>query len=311
MRTMEIHNENSTEETKNNNTPPRKTAILELLLKVDPDHHLVKKYNEQAAEYENNLNDQIKALAMKKDSKIILPELKPIDFENLYSRFLEAFEFFNGKKFDEKANEGEGRILARTICLYLTGKKAFLNSPLINKEISRPDLNKGILMIGGKGIGKTSIMKTFNEMFFYARSHGLTVEDIAGTHQQLSRYKLGFGYFTADEVVDAYELCSTDLDKKAFNKKYAFGFKYFDDIMAEEMASNFGKRDIFRKMFEKRYANNARTLISLNYFDEEDGIQKDVDKTLNAFGNRYGDRVFDRLFEMFNIIELKGDSLRK
>jgi|GEM_PF-731211 len=307
---MEIHKENSTEETKNN-APPRKTAILEMLLKVDPNHHLVQKYNQQAAEYEKNLNDQIKVLEQKKDSKIILPELKPIDVESLYSRFLEAFEFFNGKKFDEKVNEGEGRILARTICLYLTGKKAFLKSPLINSQISKPDLSKGILIIGGKGIGKTSIMRTFNEMFFYARSHGLTVTDIEGTHQQLRRYRLGFGYFTADEVVDAYEFCSSDLDKKAFNKKYAHGFKYFDDIMAEEMASNFGKRDIFRKMFEKRYANNAKTLISMNYFDEQDGIQKDIDKTLHAFGNRYGDRVFDRLFEMFNIIELKGESLRK
>lgn len=304
---MEIHNENSTEA----NNSPRRSAILEMLLKVDPDHHLVQKYNQQVAEYEKNLRGQIQALESKEDSKIILPELKEIDFESLYARFLEAFEFFNGKKFDEKANNGEGRILARTICLYLTGNKSFLKSPLINRKISQPDLNKGILMIGGKGIGKTSIMKTFNEMFFYARSYGLTVEDIGGTHQQLKRYKLGFGYFTADEVVDAYEFCSNDIDKKAFNKKYSNGFKYFDDIMAEEMASNYGKRDIFRKLFEKRYANNAKTMISLNYYDEEDGSQKDIDKTLNAFGNRYGDRVFDRLFEMYNVIELKGESLRK
>ena len=40
-------------------------------------------------------------------------------------------------------------------------------------------------------------------------------------------------------------------------------------------------------------------------------FQKDVSKTLNAFGNRYGDRVFDRIFEMFNVIELTGNSLRR
>lgn len=305
---MEIHNETSTED---KNTPPRKTAILEMLLKVKPDHHLVKKYNQQAAEYENNLNAQINALELNSSSKIILPELKEMKFESLYSRFLEAFEFFNGKKFDEEINNGEGKILAGTICLYLLGKKSFLKSPLINKKISKPNLSKGILMVGGKGIGKTSIIKTFNEMLIYARNNSLTVEDIEGTHQQLCRYKLKFGYFTADEVVDAYEYCTNDVDKKAFNQKFSNGFKYFDDIMAEEMASNYGKRDIFRKLFEKRYANNARTLISLNYHDEEDGIQKSIDKTLHAFGNRYGDRVLDRLFEMYNVIELKGESLRK
>jgi DNA replication protein DnaC len=166
-------------------------------------------------------------------------------------------------------------------------------------------------MVGGKGIGKTSIMRTFNDMFFCSRNNPLTVQDIEGNHTLLKRYKMGFGFFSADEVVDAYEFCANEQEKKAFNKKFAFGFKYFDDIMAEEMAQNYGKRDIFRKMFEKRYYNQAKTMISMNYHDEDEGREKSLSKTLNAFGNRYGDRVFDRSFEMFNVLELKGESLRK
>ncbi|WP_027381858.1 hypothetical protein [Epilithonimonas caeni] len=301
-----------------NNTPPRKTAILEMLLKVDKDHPLVKKYNEQNDEYLKNLNNQISALEKKNSEKIILPELKPIDVESFYSRFLEAFEFFNGKKFDENVNDGECRKLARTLCAYLIGKKDFLRSPLLNRDVSEPSLNKGILMIGGKGIGKTTIMKTFKEMFLYASNPNykpLTVQDIEGTHQILNRYiqrdKMSFGFHTANEVVDAYEAIEDSKEQENFNIKYSQGFRYFDDIMTEEVASRYGKRDIFRTIFEKRYSNHAKTMVSINYHDEQEGKQKNLEKTLTAFGNRYGDRVFDRSFEMYNIIELKGDSLRK
>ena len=63
-------------------------------------------------------------------------------------------------------------------------------------------------------------------------------------------------------------------------------------------------------MVLNRYSKKSKTIISVNY-DEEDGKQMSVSKTLNAFGNRYGDRVFDRIFEMFNVIELTGNSLRR
>lgn len=306
---MEI--ERSTEITNNNSTPPRKSSVLEMVLKIKPDHPLVEKYNIQKEEYENNLLQQAEALKNKNPNTIEHPELQKINLKSFYQRFLEAFEFFNKKKFDENVNDEEGKKLAGTLCTYLAGSKSFLNSPLLNKSVSEPSLDKGILIVGGKGVGKTSIMRTFNDMLFIAGNHPITVEDIAGNHQLLRRYKLNFGFFSADEVVDAYEFCANEQEKKSFNNKFAHGFKYFDDIMAEEMAQNYGKRDIFRKLFEKRYFNQAKTMISMNYQDEENGIQKDLSKTLNAFGDRYGDRVFDRMFEMFNVIELSGESLRK
>jgi DNA replication protein DnaC len=298
-------------ETSNDVKPPRRSSIIEMLLKVDPDHHLVKKYNAQVEEYQKNLQEQITCLERKPNLNFKLPELKPMKMEKFYERFLEAFEYFNKKKFDEEVNDGEGRHLARLLCSYLAGRKSFYENPLLNSEVSQPDLNKGILIVGGKGVGKTAIVRTFHDMFFYARNNPLTVEDSQGNHQPLRRYKLGFGFFSADEVVDAYEFCANEQEKKAFNNKFAFGFKGFDDIMAEEMAQNYGKRDIFRKLFEKRYYNKAKTMVTMNYYDEENGIQKNLSKTLNAFGDRYGDRVFDRSYEMFNIAELKGESLRK
>lgn len=305
---MEI--EKSTE-TNSNSSPPRRSSIVEQLFRINPDHPLVQKYNEQLEEYNKNLQNQIIALEEKQKLIVELPELRPMKMEKFYDRFLEAFEYFNKKKFDEKVNDGEGRHLARLLCSYLAGRKSFYENPLLNHEVSKPDLNKGIMIVGGKGVGKTAIVRTFHDMFFYARNNHLTVEDANGNHQPLQRYKLGFGLFSADEVVDAYEFCANEQEKKAFNSKFSFGFKGFDDIMAEEMAQNYGKRDIFRKLFEKRYYNKAKTMVTMNYYDEENGTQKNLSKTLNAFGDRYGDRVFDRSYEMFNIVELKGESLRK
>ena len=74
--------------------------------------------------------------------------------------------------------------------------------------------------------------------------------------------------------------------------------------MTESTASNYGKLEIFKDLFEMRYTNRAKTLISLNYAGT-------LDETLDEISKKYGERVYDRLFEMFNIIELHGESLRK
>ena len=75
--------------------------------------------------------------------------------------------------------------------------------------------------------------------------------------------------------------------------------------MAEEKANNYGKIELFKQIFEKRYSNRTKTIISLNYVGDT------VESTLEAFAERYGERNYDRIFEMYNIIELKGESLRK
>lgn len=292
------------------NKSPVMSSAVAMLFKINPDHKLVQEYQNQYEKYLENLKNQSESYENKKPD-IILPDIKPIDVESIYEVFKAAFNFFRGKCFDENVNGGEGRKLARTLCAYFIGKKAFIKSPLINSKVSVPSLEKGIMIIGGKGIGKTDILKTFYEMFYYSLNHPIMVKDIEGTNQFLGRYKLNFHFHTANEVVENFEYCSNENDKKAFNEKFASGFRYFDDVMSENIGSNYGKFEVFKTILENRYSKKSKTIISVNYHDEEDGKHKDVSKTLNAFGNRYGDRVFDRVFEMFNVIELNGNSLRK
>ena len=75
----------------------------------------------------------------------------------------------------------------------------------------------------------------------------------------------------------------------------------FDDLGAEREASNYGKEDIFIRILEFRYEEfkhrEIKTFITTNY-------------TLQDVKKRYGIRVYDRFKEMFNFIELDGESRR-
>lgn len=282
--------------------PPKKTSAIEMLLKSgNTDHAIIKKYMEEYEEYQNNFENFISNLPKKEAVK--LPELQPIPVDNLYEVFKEGFKFFNGKHFDENCNDGEGRKLARTLCAYFLQKEGFYKSPIIN-NISNPNLKKGLMIIGSYGTGKTCILKTFYQIFANANNHPISVIDRNSTIQFLGRYKLGFGYFTANDVVKKFESILDHTEKEIFWNRYSTGIKYFDDIMTENTASNYGKIEIFKDILEMRYSNNAKTLVSLNYTGT-------VSETLEAISDKYGERVYDRLFEMFNIIELKGESLRK
>ena len=161
-------------------------------------------------------------------------------------------------------------------------------------KISEPSLDKGLLIIGGYGNGKTSIMRA--------------LEDV------LKTTNVSFKGFTANEIVKIYEQANNPLDKAEFDRITSRGTRYFDDILTERQASNYGKQNLFKDIFEERYNKGRRTYISCNYLDEniEKGISKEnLNMSLIQFGEKYGSRVYDRLFAMFNIIEFKGRSFRK
>lgn len=291
--------------------PPRKSATIDALLKVNKvDHPIAKKYLEEFEKYQNALSDHMAALPQKEE--VILPELKAINAESFYDLFKSAFELFQKKPFDETTNNNEARRLVRTLCAYFMQKKAFYRSPLLNEK-SVPDLNKGIMIIGGYGTGKTSILNTFHQMFKTAACMPIQVCDISGTQQLLGRYKMSFGYYTANELVKTFESISDPLEKEMFWSRFSKGTKYFDDIMTESTASNYGKIEIFKDLLEMRYTNEAKTIVSMNYSigDPLDDKADIVDQTLISVSKKYGERVYDRIFEMFNILELQGESLRK
>lgn len=302
MDTPQKQPEASKEQSADKLAPPRRSATIHALLKLNKiEHPIAKKFLDEYAKYQEHHDQIIRALPTKQVH--VLPELKPIDLESFYDLFRSAFKFFQKKDFDESANNYEARKLARTLCAYFGQRKSFLRSPLLTVK-SIPSLDKGIMMVGGYGIGKTAIMNTFHMMFKTAATYPVEVRDISGTIQIFGRYKMAFGYHTANDLVKTYESLASPDEKKFFWDRLTNGTKYFDDIMTESTASNFGKVEIFKDIFEMRYTNSAKTLISLNYAGS-------LDDTLDAFSDKYGERLYDRTFEMFNIIELKGESLRE
>ena len=149
---------------------------------------------------------------------------------------------------------------------------------------------KGLLLIGNYGTGKTSTMRT--------------IEQILRDNHLKGQFK---GY-TANEIVELYEECQTPQDKKGFWKRMLIHIIYIDDVKTEREASNYGKANIIKEIIEKRYDRGLLTHISCNY---KSGHANEIEPGIAEFGERYGGRVLDRIFEMFNIIEFKQKSFRK
>jgi len=181
---------------------------------------------------------------------------------------------------------------------YFSKDPRFFKCENLSKS-SNPSFDKGILIVGTFGNGKTAAMRVFEKIFRTVKG-------------------MSFKGYTANEVVTMFEKCNDELSKEDFNKKVNLGQRYFDDIKTERIASNYGKVNIFKDILETRYNKMfdkieekkiiEKTYITCNY---KEGFEGNVEVALEEFGEKYGGRVYDRLFEMFNVIEFKGKSFRK
>jgi len=275
---------------------------------TDVEKRQVKKY-----ETDRGLSPEQKAKVAEyfesiQDKKVELPEYADANLSHLYKMFLDFYIIENKKEFYPKANNGEAKILIYTLLAYFFKDEMFFDSPILNKTISNPDLNKGLLVVGGTGCGKTSTFKAVHNMLFTGCTTPVkSILDIKGNLQPITRYKPLFGFSTCNDVVSEYEGLNTAEEKKNFWNKYTKATRYFDDLTTEREASNYGKVNLFQEMFEKRSIDLPKTIATMNYNDQSGSLEQ----TLDYLGQKYGFRVHDRLFQMFNIIELKGTSLRK
>lgn len=208
----------------------------------------------------------------------------------LWDFFLIEYEIVNKRKF---VISDESKAFVFTVMYYFLQSSNFYNSPLFypvpNCEIS---LKKGLLIVGGVGVGKTSIMKTIVSL--------------------ISKCSLNFDqqpvrmHNTVD-IVEEFESCANS-SRIDVSRKYSKSFRVFDDVKNEREASNYGKVDLFKDILYKRCENqNFRTVILCNYESEFNG---NIYQAIEGFA-RYGHRNYDRLFQAFNFIELKGKSNRK
>lgn len=208
-----------------------------------------------------------------------------VTYDELFFAFEREFKNETGVELSRDRERLED--YKTVLCYFAKDERFFKCDRLTNKSV--PSFDKGLLIVGGYGNGKSTIMKCVQRAL-------------------RSFYTQQFRFHTANSVVDEFESCEDASHKKAFWKTFSTGAKCFDDVKTERDASNYGKYNLFKDIIERRYDEGIKTFLTCNY---KAGHIGDLDQALRELGERYEGRVFDRIFEMFNIIEFKGKSFRK
>lgn len=163
----------------------------------------------------------------------------------------------------------------------------FTNDPDFEKR--GYSLNKGILIMGNVGVGKTELMKFFQK-------------------NKKQCYKV----ISCNEVADDYSHFKNDIAEvystpiqKAMNDADVFFQREigycFDDLGTEEIKNDYGNKknvmaDILMAIYNKKQFSKFFITTNLN---SEEIIE------------RYGSRINSRLREMFNVFVLEGNDMRK
>ena len=225
------------------------------------------------------------------------PEKKPevkkilITKELIWKHFKNSFRLHTGKDFIETPDTI--RNIAPIITYFAKDEGFFKCDNLVRKvgqTVLNPSFEKGLLIIGNYGNGKTSTMNAIQKMMLCYRIPGW------------------FKSHKSHELVTIFEGLDTPESRAEYFKKFGEHRLYIDDVKKEKIASNFGKVDLIREILEKRYDNKAVTHLTCNY--REGDATGNIEDALVEFGERYGGHLYDRIFEMFNIIEFKGRTFR-
>lgn len=218
-------------------------------------------------------------------SKHVIKQMNEISKEKLWKIFTKTFYEMFGKEFqkDEAALKN-----LKVLFYYFLRDEKFFECENLRTDITKPSFGKGLLIIGGYGLGKSDYFKVFEKVFQNYPS-------------------LRFRFYTAKGLVRKYERCQTPLDKDCFFKDVERKLMFIDDISSERLASNYGKIDVIEEVIVLRYDKKLITFTSCNYSNTD----KCVNQTLHDLGLRYDGRIYDRFHEIFNIIEFKGLSYRR
>jgi hypothetical protein len=149
------------------------------------------------------------------------------------------------------------------------------------------DLNKGILLSGPVGCGKTSLMRLMPHLVPHKKYHQYTV-------MPTRNIVFGFnnlGYKTIEDYTDRKPYC-------------------FDDLGVEPIGRHYGKDcNVMGEILISRYEFPRRRE---SFHPLRDGLTH-ITTNLNAqeLENRYGERVRSRMREMFNLISFNRNSKDK
>jgi hypothetical protein len=241
-----------------------------------PENFVIEPFAQNKNNEITNINPKMKA---RNYTKKEIRNLFIIEYKNIFKR-----EFIETK---------ESKDLLYTILCYFFKDDRFFNSPcLIIPKGTNPSFDKGLLIMGNCGVGKTSVL--------------LALEQVFNNHL-IFNPKTHFKSIQALELVNDFEKLKNAEEREDFFNKHHKGFRFYDDVKSEDDASNFGKVNLVKKILFLRNAKGSKTIISCNYHPS---FPNNFEKGLDEFGIRYDQRIYDRLHSDFNFIEARGKSLR-
>lgn len=200
-----------------------------------------------------------------------------------YMRTRSANVFNGAFRFDDQVEP-----LYRLLCSYFCDDHSFysLAGGLV---VNEPSLEKGILIAGTFGVGKSWLMKLFQKQIkqvYYLRSAKQICEE----------------FLAAGKIPEQYiELFPNPVnDNSVFQQVYTG--MCIDDLGAENEKNSFGNKiNVIGDLIEARYDKGFT------------GKYLHATTNLSAEGltNFYGGRVTSRMKQIFNIIDFKGKDRRK
>jgi len=173
------------------------------------------------------------------------------------------------------AADGYNLPIIMNLCYYFSGDAMFGG-----------DLNKGLLLVGGVGVGKSTMMTFFrqNQVFSY---------------RMISCREIESDF--SNEGEKGVKTCSYNLPISTNSNPFGhqeIGF-CFDDLGTEANAKHFGhEKNVMAEIILNRYDNKLdyrATHITTNL-------------TADEIKTQYGSRVTDRMKEMFNLIVFNKDA---
>ena len=174
----------------------------------------------------------------------------------------------------DKSNEN----VIFTIFKYFLKDENFNSDGLISNKAG---LEKGLLIWGDNGVGKTMLFEALHSIGFKLTKFGC--------------YDLWFRMISSKSFVKDYMESTKSNESNFILKSYYTGNLYIDDLGLEGKA--FATEELLGTLLFERDKKSGVTFVTTN-------------KKPSEIFDRYGPAIGDRAKQMFNIIKWKGESFR-